>query len=501
MAQRVKAGFASTMAPRHELPFLSRQQHEHYHCSFLRTSILLCPFFALTLLYRIYGSFPFPVNVLSEAQSKTKPSNVDDSTLSSIQQCAVSAYRSTGLPWLSTSSPLPLEEFVDRRTRVAEALRKAGVDALVVEPGFWFQWLANVSQVEWESWEPEERPFLMIIQPAKSISSNSSPSPILTSTSLPLQPSAVEADSHTAFLVPSFEAARARLLNMPFPNPPSFVTYEEHWDPYMTLLNSSVFPFVSDNGCVPSIVVGDEMRDFISRALSQVGFSVHGMVGSEVEKVRMRKTAMEVGILRAVNTGTVVAIRAVRKCLKPGLSEEDVRQVLDETLGAGGLTPFFDIVLFAQVWDVISRAQDASMSALRQANATAASIDLAARDAISVAGYGEAFTHRVGHGIGMKGAPPSFFHAASNELVDNEIELALADSGLTESTAHEPPYLHQGNKDTTIEEKMVMTLEPGVYLKEFGVRTEDVVMVVNGGGEDLRVEVLSGQRANGPWDP
>lgn len=36
-------------------------------------------------------------------------------------------------------------------------------------------------------------------------------------------------------------------------------------------------------------------------------------------------------------------------------------------------------------------------------NFTAASVDIAARDVISRAGYGEAFTHRVGHGIGIKG--------------------------------------------------------------------------------------------------
>lgn len=36
---------------------------------------------------------------------------------------------------------------------------------------------------------------------------------------------------------------------------------------------------------------------------------------------------------------------------------------------------------------------------------TAASVDIAARDVITESGYGEAFTHRVGHGIGIKGNP------------------------------------------------------------------------------------------------
>lgn len=36
-------------------------------------------------------------------------------------------------------------------------------------------------------------------------------------------------------------------------------------------------------------------------------------------------------------------------------------------------------------------------------NSTAASVDIAAREVIRKAGYGETFTHRVGHGIGIKG--------------------------------------------------------------------------------------------------
>lgn len=93
---------------------------------------------------------------------------------------------------------------------------------------------------------------------------------------------------------------------------------------------------------------------------------------------------------------------------------------------------------------------------------------------------------------------PHGFELSSSTTV---FESTMANNGSTKPTAHEPPYLHQGNRDTEIEEGMVMTLEPGVYLKDFGVRTEDVVMVVGGEGEDLIVEVLSGQRASGPWDP
>jgi len=45
---------------------------------------------------------------------------------------------------------------------------------------------------------------------------------------------------------------------------------------------------------------------------------------------------------------------------------------------------------------------------------------------------------------------------------------------------------------------MVFTAEPGVYsLDNFGLRTEDVVLVQEGEG----VDILSGRRAGGPWNP
>jgi Xaa-Pro aminopeptidase len=97
---------------------------------------------------------------------------------------------------------------------------------------------------------------------------------------------------------------------------------------------------------------------------------------------------------------------------------------------------------------------------------TAASVDLAAREVISDAGYGRYFTHRVGHGIGIK--------------------------------AHESPYLHRGNNGTVLRAGMVFTSEPGVYLEgRFGVRTEDVFLVKESG----EPECLSGTRAAGPWEP
>lgn len=331
--------------------------------------------------------------------------------------------------------------------------------------------------------------------------------------------------SNTTFLVPSFEAERARLLKMPFQQEISVVTYEEHWNPYATLLSSPIFA-----SAAPKVMVDEEMRDFISRGLRVNGFEVQGL-GGAVERVRQTKSKSEIGILRAVNTGTVESVRAMRKCMTPRLTEDEVMWVLDNTIRSAGMDPFFNIVLFDEnaanphggtdgakvleketmvlidvgahlygyssdicrsffppffarpdtrekyaalstnvkeklnVWDVVFDAQSASLHALHE-NGTCADVDFAARGVIEDAGYGEAFTHRVGHGIGIK--------------------------------AHESPYLNKGNTGTLLKAGMTFTSEPGIYLVEkFGVRHEDVLLVQKDGLPD----VLTGERAKGPWEP
>jgi Xaa-Pro aminopeptidase len=92
------------------------------------------------------------------------------------------------------------------------------------------------------------------------------------------------------------------------------------------------------------------------------------------------------------------------------------------------------------IWDVVLEAQSQSTLALRSGN-TAASVDIAARKLIEDAGYGAAFTHQVGHGIGIK--------------------------------AHESPYLNKANFNVNLRAGMTFTGEPGIYLvDEFEVRHE-----------------------------
>lgn len=107
---------------------------------------------------------------------------------------------------------------------------------------------------------------------------------------------------------------------------------------------------------------------------------------------------------------------------------------------------------FEAVHDAVHEAQRAAVGAV-EPGVPAEAVDRAAREVIERAGYGEAFTHRTGHGVGIE--------------------------------VHEPPYIVAGNT-RELEEGMVFSVEPGIYLEgRFGVRIEDLVVVTAEGCERL----------------
>lgn len=104
------------------------------------------------------------------------------------------------------------------------------------------------------------------------------------------------------------------------------------------------------------------------------------------------------------------------------------------------------------MYDVLFRAQAAARAHARP-GVTCASVDAAARDVITEAGYGEYFTHRTGHGIGLE--------------------------------THEDPYIVDGN-DRLLEPGMAFSIEPGIYIPgKFGARIEDIMITLPGGCEPV----------------
>ena len=98
---------------------------------------------------------------------------------------------------------------------------------------------------------------------------------------------------------------------------------------------------------------------------------------------------------------------------------------------------------FRHLFGILRSAQEHATRAVRPGVACEA-IDAAARDVIDAEGYGQAFFHRTGHGIGLEG--------------------------------HEEPYIIAGNREG-LAPGMAFSIEPGIYLGgRYGARIEDIVV-------------------------
>jgi Xaa-Pro aminopeptidase len=105
-----------------------------------------------------------------------------------------------------------------------------------------------------------------------------------------------------------------------------------------------------------------------------------------------------------------------------------------------------------KVYDVVKCAGDIALRMLAD-GISAREVDAAARSHIAQHGYAEAFGHGLGHGVGL--------------------------------FIHESPTLNEISMGT-LADGMVVTVEPGIYLKgRFGVRIEDLCVIKNGGSVNL----------------
>ena len=97
-----------------------------------------------------------------------------------------------------------------------------------------------------------------------------------------------------------------------------------------------------------------------------------------------------------------------------------------------------------EIWDIVAEAHDKAIKAIRP-GMKCCEVDKVARDIIADYGYGDKFIHSTGHSLGLD--------------------------------IHETPGFSLRD-ETTVEEGMVITVEPGIYFEgEFGVRLEDTIAV------------------------
>jgi Xaa-Pro aminopeptidase len=105
-----------------------------------------------------------------------------------------------------------------------------------------------------------------------------------------------------------------------------------------------------------------------------------------------------------------------------------------------------------EIYRIVLQAQQAALAGLRP-GLTGREADALARRVITEAGYGDAFGHSLGHGVGL--------------------------------AVHEGPTLSP-REEAVLAPGAVVTVEPGIYLPGWGgVRIEDLVVITGDGCEDL----------------
>ncbi|ALS80307.1 Xaa-Pro dipeptidase [Planococcus kocurii] len=227
-------------------------------------------------------------------------------------------------------------------------------------------------------------------------------------------------------------------------------------------------------------------------------------VSDLVEKIRMVKTPEEITILKAAAKIADNAFEHICGFIRPGLTELEVSNELEFFMRKQGATSSsFDIIVASglrsalphgvatdkiikkgdmvtldfgalyngyisditrtvavgqpsekmkEVYDVVLKAQELGVEKIGP-GISGIEADAIARDYIKSKGYGDAFGHSTGHGIGLE--------------------------------VHEGPGL-SFKSETILEPNMAVTVEPGIYLPGIGgVRIEDDILITESGNERL----------------
>jgi len=118
-----------------------------------------------------------------------------------------------------------------------------------------------------------------------------------------------------------------------------------------------------------------------------------------------------------------------------------------------------------KIYDIVLQAQ---LNAIQQIkpNVVVQKIDTTCRGYIESKKYGKYFTHGTGHGVGLDIHELPSFHQEK----------------ISQKTSKKSPH----KKPTTLKPGMIVTVEPGIYLKgKFGIRIEDMILVTEKGHQTL----------------
>ncbi|MEV4798870.1 Xaa-Pro peptidase family protein [Nonomuraea sp. NPDC049421] len=225
-------------------------------------------------------------------------------------------------------------------------------------------------------------------------------------------------------------------------------------------------------------------------------------LGPVVERLRAVKDEQELDLIRTACAITDQAFADVAPRIAPGMTEREPARLLEQRMAElGADKPAFDTIVAAgengavphhsptgrelragdlvtidfgaryqgyhadmtrtvslgppaawqrELYDLVAEAQRAGRHALTP-GAGAREVDSAARSVVARAGHGEHFRHGLGHGVGLE--------------------------------IHEEPFLGP-SRTGRLEDRVPITVEPGVYLPDRGgVRIEDTLVTREGGPE------------------
>lgn len=353
-----------------------------------------------------------------------------------------------------------------RQARLTSLLNQEGLEALVLNPGPTLTYLTGLN------FHLSERPVVLILVPPHE--------PIL--------------------ILPELELLKVN--NLPFTV--RVYTYNEDPSTWPGVFRQAIQAAKIGRGKVG--VESGRLR-FLELSLLQAASEEtrYEAADATLARLRMQKDLYEIEQMRAAVTIAQKALQATLSIVKAGMSEREIAAELTSQIyrhGSDAELPFSPIVSagpnganphatptnrllipgdllvvdwgassnsyfsdltrtfavgepepeYARIVEVVREANTAARDTARP-GITAEHVDLAARKVIEAAGYGEFFTHRTGHGLGME--------------------------------THEPPYIRSGNS-LILEPGMTFTIEPGIYLPgKNGTRIEDDMVITENGAESM----------------
>lgn len=354
-----------------------------------------------------------------------------------------------------------MTSYNDRLSRLRETMAATGADLIVLGPSSHMMWLSGVSP------HGDERPVLLLVS-----------------------------QHYAGFLMPALNADSSRkATDLPFE---TWSDAEGHAAALERLLEASGIDRAS-----PRVVLDETMRaDFALAVLDALPGARRCFTADTVGALRARKDAYEYKALKQSALINDAAMQAGFAALSPGVTEREIALLISEYYKSTGAAPEFTSVCFgangafphhsagetrlasgdavlidiggriggypsdmtrvgyldvapqgyADIHAIVDQSVKAALDAARP-GVRASEIDKAARDVITTAGYGQYFLHRTGHGLGLD--------------------------------VHEPPYI-TATSSTVLEEGMVFSIEPGIYLPgRFGIRLEEIVILRQDGPQVL----------------